>query len=84
MGLEYCRSMPGAERLYLEAGDLALYRSTLWHIGNYVPYKKRATLHDNAMTPAFRAWIDEMRVEAKERLAAGIGMENPNEQDHLL
>jgi hypothetical protein len=31
-----------------------------------------------------REWIDEMRVEAKERVAAGIGMENPNEQDHLL
>lgn len=70
--------MPGAKRLYLEAGDLALYRSTLWHIGNYVPYKKRATLHDNAMTPEYVAWRDEVRAEAKARTEAGSGMENPN------
>lgn len=46
--LEYCRSMPGAVPLHLEAGDFALYQSTLWHIGNYVSYSKRATLHDSA------------------------------------
>ena len=52
--LEYCRSMPGAVQLHLEAGDFALYRNTLWHLGNYVPYRKRATLHDSAWTPELR------------------------------
>jgi len=51
MGVEYCRSIPGAERLYLDAGDFAIYRSSGWHIGNYVPYIKRATLHDGVQTP---------------------------------
>lgn len=55
-GLDYCRSMPGAARLCLDAGDFALYRNTLWHLGNYVPHLKRATLHDSADTPAFDAW----------------------------
>ncbi|HEX4123857.1 MAG TPA: phytanoyl-CoA dioxygenase family protein [Tepidisphaeraceae bacterium] len=44
--LEYCQSMPGAVRLHLDAGDYCLYRNTTWHIGSYVPYRKRATLHD--------------------------------------
>jgi hypothetical protein len=54
--LEYCRSMPGAQQLYLEAGDFALYRASMWHLGNYVPYSKRATLHDGVLTPRSGAW----------------------------
>jgi hypothetical protein len=54
--LEYCESMPGAARLRLNAGDVAVYRNTLWHLGSYVPYRKRATLHDAVETPAYRAW----------------------------
>lgn len=54
--LEYCRSMPGAVCLHLDAGDFALYRNTLWHMGNYVPYVKRATLHDVVDTPEFVEW----------------------------
>lgn len=46
----YARLMPGAEQLFLAAGDVALYRSTGWHLGRYVPYVPRATLHD---------WIDQ-------------------------
>ncbi len=55
-GLDYCRAMPGAVRLHLDAGDFALYRNTLWHLGNYSPHLKRATLHDSADTPEFREW----------------------------
>ncbi len=76
--LEYCRSMPGAFRLHLEAGDFALYRSTLWHIGNYVPYRTRATLHDIVSTPEYDVWREEARAEAKIRIADGLVMENPN------
>ena len=76
--LEYCRSMPGAVQLHLEAGDFALYRNTLWHLGNYVPYRKRATLHDSAWTPEFEAWYKKARTESSKRREAGFGMENPN------
>ena len=54
--LEYCESMPGAVCLHLNAGDFALYRNTLWHLGSYVPYTKRATLHDVIDTPEFIEW----------------------------
>ena len=54
--LDYCRSMHGAVCARLDAGDFMLYRNTLWHIGNYVPYKRRATLHDQVWTPAFTEW----------------------------
>ena len=59
--LEYCRRMPGAVCLHLDAGDFALYRNTLWHLGNYVPYGKRATLHDVVDTPEFIAWRQRVR-----------------------
>jgi hypothetical protein len=51
--LRYVRQMPGAAQLHLEPGDFALYRNTLWHLGNYVPYARRATLHDFVDTPEF-------------------------------
>ena len=76
--LEYCRSMPGAVQLHLEAGDFALYRNTLWHLGAYVPYRKRATLHDSAWTPEYEVWCEKATAEARKRREAGIGMENPN------
>ena len=58
--LEYCRSMPGAVCLHLDAGDFALYRNTLWHLGSYVPYARRATLHDVVDTPEFIAWRERV------------------------
>jgi len=61
IGLDYCRSMPNAFQVLLDAGDIAIYRNTLWHIGNYVPYRKRATLHDGAMTAEYEAWWAESR-----------------------
>jgi hypothetical protein len=53
---EYCESMPGATRLHLDAGDVAIYRNTLWHLGSYLPYARRATLHDAVETPEYHAW----------------------------
>jgi hypothetical protein len=76
--LEYCQSLPGAQRLLLDAGDYCLYRNSLWHLGNYIPYRKRATLHDGIMTPAFREWFETAPKIASERRASGITWENPN------
>ena len=78
-GLDYCRSMPGAVQTQLEAGDYCLYRNTLWHLGNYVPYRKRATIHDGVFTPEFVTWMTEVREEAQRRRQQGHGMENPNQ-----
>ncbi len=76
--LDYVRSMPGAVQLHLEAGDFCLYRNTLWHLGNYVPYRQRATLHDAAETPEFAVWRDAARADAQARIERGLGMENAN------
>ncbi|MBI3831054.1 MAG: phytanoyl-CoA dioxygenase family protein [Planctomycetes bacterium] len=54
--LNYTQGMPGAVQLRLHAGDFCLYRSLGWHIGNYVPYMKRATLHDKVFTPEYEVW----------------------------
>lgn len=78
--LEYCQSLPGAVCLHLRAGDFALYRNSLWHIGNYVPYARRATLHDVVDTPEFAAWRDAVLPAAQERREAGFKWENPHEQ----
>lgn len=77
--LDYCQSLPGAQRLLLDAGDYCLYRNTLWHLGNYIPYRKRATLHDAPMTSAFRDWFTVMPKLAAERVASGASWENPNQ-----
>lgn len=53
---EYCVGMPGAVQLQLQAGDYALYRPIGWHLGSYLPYQRRATLHDAVFTPAYEAW----------------------------
>jgi hypothetical protein len=66
--LDYVRSMPGAVQLHLEAGDFCLYRNTLWHLGNYVPYRQRATLHDSVDTPEFAAWRDAMQRDGQQRV----------------
>ena len=79
--LQYCTSMPGARQLHLAAGDFCLYRNTLWHIGNYVPYRRRATLHDFIDTPAYRSWRQREGSAANRRREAGQGMANPN-RDH--
>lgn len=76
--IEYCRSMPNAKQLFLAAGDVALYRNSIWHIGSYVPYKKRATLHDNTMTPRFKAWHEDVMTVATRRRQAGVLYDNPH------
>lgn len=54
---DYARSMPGAVQVWLNAGDFMIYRNTLWHLGNYVPYAKRATVHGSLVTPEYREFI---------------------------
>lgn len=54
---DYCQSMPGAVQLHLNAGDFALYKPWAWHLGSYLPYRKRATLHDGVFTPESLDWI---------------------------
>jgi hypothetical protein len=75
---QYCESMPGARQLHLAAGDVCLYRNTLWHIGSYIPWHRRATLHDFVDTPAYRQWRDRESTAAARRRDAGQGMANPN------
>ena len=70
-GLEYCRRMPGAVQLVLNAGDLAMYRNVMWHLGNYAPYRKRATLHDSAMTPEYIEWMERVEAASNELQLAG-------------
>ena len=76
--LRYVRSMPGAVQIHLDAGDFCLYRNTLWHLGNYVPYRIRATLHDAVDTEEFAAWRTKTLDEAGKQKERGLGMENPN------
>lgn len=54
--LQYCESMPGNFQAHLHAGDFMLYRNSLWHIGSYAPYRKRATIHDVVWTNEFIEW----------------------------
>jgi hypothetical protein len=70
---QYCTSLPGARPLHLAAGDFCLYRNSLWHIGSYVPYRKRATLHDFVDTPAYRVWREQERAAAMRRQQAETG-----------
>ncbi len=68
--LEYARSMPGATQVVLCAGDVAFYRACCWHIGNYVPYARRATLHDGYYGPEDYAWRENVpKMQAAVRAA---------------
>ncbi|HEX8234637.1 MAG TPA: hypothetical protein VF600_01660 [Abditibacteriaceae bacterium] len=59
--LEYAYRIPGGMPVVLFAGDCAFYRASGWHLGNYVPYTKRATLHDNFQGDEDRAWWNSVR-----------------------
>lgn len=59
--ITYVRSMPGAIPVTLFSGDVAFYRACQWHIGNYVPYTRRATLHDGFYGPDDLAWQAQVR-----------------------
>ena len=63
--LAYTRRMPGAVQVALAAGDVAFYRAVAWHIGNYVPYVKRATLHDGFYCPDDLVWKANPPMAAK-------------------
>lgn len=54
--LDYCRAMPGATRVSMDAGDFMLYHPDAWHLGNYLPDRRRLTLHDWAPTPELADW----------------------------
>jgi hypothetical protein len=69
---EYARGMPGAVPVVLLAGDCAFYRASAWHLGNYVPYTKRATLHDGFYGDDDRAWQARVR-EWRETAQAAKG-----------
>ena len=56
--LEYTQAMPRSERLYMDAGDFALYHPNGWHLGNYLPGRRRVTIHDFAPTPRLLDWYD--------------------------
>jgi Phytanoyl-CoA dioxygenase (PhyH) len=62
----YARRMPQATQVVLLAGDIALYRNPAWHLGRYVPYVRRATLHDAFSGDADVAW-DEFQ-QAQDRM----------------
>ena len=59
--LNYCQSMPDAVQLVLNPGDFCIYRNVGWHIGNYVPYRKRMTLHTHCHTEAFAEFGNKYR-----------------------
>ena len=70
--LNYARHMPGAVPVPLFAGDVAFYRACQWHVGNYVPYTRRATLHDGFYGPDDLDWQASVRrwqAEARERVS---------------
>lgn len=66
--LNFTRSMPGAHQVMLNAGDMAFYRACSWHLGNYVPYVKRATLHDSFPCQGDLDWQHKVRaIQAQRR-----------------
>jgi hypothetical protein len=65
--------MPGAVQLFLNAGDFAMYRNVMWHIGNYAPYRKRATLHDTAWTPEYVEWMNKIKTVTENLLPQPAG-----------
>jgi hypothetical protein len=70
--VEYARSMPGAVQVTLEPGDVVFYRASAWHLGNYVPHHRRATLHDAFYQPKDRAWREEVEQRQAALSSAGV------------
>lgn len=58
-GVQYCRGMPGAVCLAMDAGDFAMYHPCAWHLGSVLTYRKRATIHDTVYTPEVKAWYSK-------------------------
>jgi hypothetical protein len=70
--LSYTRAMPGAVQVALAAGDVAFYRAVGWHIGNYVPYARRATLHDGFYGADDLAWKANVPMAARASGPTGV------------
>jgi hypothetical protein len=68
--MRHVRSMPGGVNIVLAAGDLAFYRAVAWHLGTYVPYVRRATLHDGFLTAEDLAIGDHARAMDEKARAA--------------
>ena len=66
----YVESMPCATPVNLLAGDVAFYRASQWHIGTYVPYVQRATLHDGFYCTEDLEWQAEVK---RRQEAARVG-----------
>jgi len=66
----YTANMPGAVQLFMEPGDFAVYRPHGWHIGNYVHYTNRATLHGWPRSDEEAQWNSDFQ----KRLAAASEM----------
>jgi hypothetical protein len=63
--LAYIRRMPGVRRIILGAGDIAFYRQCGWHLGYYLRYHRRATLHGHARSPAVWDRWNELSEQVK-------------------
>lgn len=55
----YRRSMPGALKVSLSPGDVAFYRDSAIHLGNYIPTMLRATLHGHFESEVSRQFFTE-------------------------
>ncbi len=55
---EYCQAMPRAVRASMDAGDFMIYHPNGWHLGSYLPDRKRVTIHDYAPSPQLLEWYD--------------------------
>lgn len=69
--LDYCKNMPQAEQVILKPGDCIIYRNTLWHLGNYHPGQKRATLHTAILTERYQQWIYDQKDKTQAKLKQG-------------
>lgn len=67
---DYCRSMPSARKVALNAGDLMVYRNSAWHTAIYRADRPRATLFSNAATAESYAWVRGQRDLIREKGAA--------------
>ncbi|MBI2190409.1 MAG: phytanoyl-CoA dioxygenase family protein [Planctomycetes bacterium] len=70
-GLEYCQGMPGAVRASMDAGDFMLYHPNAWHLGNYLPGRKRVTIHDWAPMPELVDWYQRWSQVRQRKAAEG-------------
>ncbi len=75
---EYTNSLTGAVQARLNPGDYMLYRNSLWHIGNYVPYKKRATIHDGIFSAEFESFFKNPPMKPKQADGSTAEWDNPN------